>query len=117
SGTLALATWLFVVSARGDEPIALGPTSPAIAPDPYAAFPLVVRHDKHYLRAGLEVGGVLAVGLVDYMLSTTARGGTTPPGDARWGFRYDWEVLRGKLIGTGLDLDTNKIATNYVSHP
>ena len=98
-----------------DEPPAAPAPSPP--PDPYDAFPLVVHHDKHYIRAGLQIGAVLAIGLVDYMLSTTARGGTDRPGDTRWGLRYDWTVLREKLIGTGLDLDTNKIATNYVSHP
>lgn len=111
-GGLAVASSLLTRSALADEPVA-----PVPAVDPHAAFPLVQQHDKHYIRAGLEVGGVLAVGLVDYMLSTTARGGTTRAGDTRWGLRYDWQVMRGKLIGTGLDLDTNKIATNYVSHP
>ena len=44
-GGLALASTLFARSARADEPVA----PPAAAPvDPYAAFPLVVRHDKHY---------------------------------------------------------------------
>ncbi len=107
-GALGLALLLSATNASADEPARA---------DPYDAFPLAVHHDKHYVRGGLEIGGVLAVGLVDYMLSTTARGGTTRPGDTRWGLRYDWEVLRGKLIGTGLDLDTNKLATNYVSHP
>lgn len=102
-----------VVAALG----ALLTARDARAEDPYDAFPLVTPHEKHHVRAGLEVGSVLAVGLVDYMLATTARGGTTRPGDTRWGFRYDWPVLREKLIGTGLDLDTNKLATNYVSHP
>jgi hypothetical protein len=113
ASAVALAVVAPATPARADEPA----PAPAPARDPYDAFPLTVPHDKHYVRAGLEIGGVLAVGLVDYMLSTTARGGTTRPGDTRWGLRYDWPVLRGKLIGTGLDLDTNKIATNYVSHP
>lgn len=102
--------------ARADEP-APRPAASAASVDPYAVFPLAAPHEKHYVRASLEVGGVLAVGLVDYMLSTTTRGGTTRIGDIRWGLRYDWPVLRDKLIGTGLDLDTNKLATNYVSHP
>jgi len=110
---LGLALGLVATGARADEPS----PAPSPPPDPYDAFPLVVHHDKHYIRAGLQIGGVLAVGLVDYMLSTTARGGTNRPGDTRWGLRYDWTTLREKLIGTGLDLDTNKIATNYVSHP
>jgi hypothetical protein len=113
---LVLAGAVGSSGARAADPVTSGAAEGA-APDPYDAFPLVAAHDKHYIRAGLEIGGVLAVGLVDYMLSTTARGGTTRPGDTRWGLRYDWPTLRGKLIGTGLDLDTNKMATNYVSHP
>ena len=119
---VVLVLSLASLPARADEP-APAP-APAPAPprspfprDPYDAFPLVVPHDKHYIRAGLEIGGVLAVGLVDYMLSTTAAGGTTRPGDTRWGLRYDWSVLHDKLVGTGLDLDTNKLTTNYVAHP
>ncbi len=130
-GALAMGTVLALLGAAGParadepEPAALTATVPAPAPapamvptvDPYATFPLAIPHDKHYVRAALEIGGVLAIGLVDYMLSTTARGGTTRAGDTRWGLRYDWNVLRGKLIGTGLNLDTNKNPTNYVSHP
>lgn len=111
----ALSVTFFARAARADDAVAQ-PAAPPAA-DPYATFPLTTPHEKHYVRAGLEIGGVLVVGLVDYMLSTTARGGTTRAGDTRWGFRYDWQVLREKLIGTGLDLDTNKNATNYVSHP
>src|SRR5205823_3493934 len=62
------------------------------------------------------VGGVLAVGLVDYLLNTTARGGALHAGDEKWGLRYDWPTLRTKLVG-GLDLDANKLSTNYVGHP
>lgn len=85
--------------------------------DPSVSFPLLVPHEKHYLRAVLEVGGVLVVGFVDYLLNTTDRGGTMRPDEARWRLRYDWPVLRDKLVGTGLNLDGNALATNYVSHP
>lgn len=85
--------------------------------DPYEAFPLVVPHDKHYVRAGLEEGGILIVGLVDYLLNTNARGGTLRAGEQRWALRYDWPTLHDKLIGTGLNLDANKFNTNYASHP
>lgn len=87
---------------------------PSIENEP---FPLVVSHDKHYLRAGLEVGGILAVGFVDYLLNTNARGGTLRPGESRWDLRYDWPTLRGKLTGADIALDGNKLPTNYVSHP
>lgn len=93
--------------ARADEP----------ASDPYAAFPMTEPHSPHYVRAGLEVGGILAVGLVDYLLNTNARGGTLRAGETRWGLRYDWPTLHDKLVGTGLNLDTNKMPTNYASHP
>lgn len=85
--------------------------------DDFAAFPLAVRHDKHHLRAGLEVGGVVIVGFVDYLLNTAARGGEVREGDERWALRYDWEDLRGKLIGTAYELDGNRFPTNYVAHP
>jgi hypothetical protein len=85
--------------------------------DDFAAFPLVVRHDKHYLRAGLEVGSIVFVGFVDYLLNTSARGGEVRAGDERWALRYDWPDLRGKLIGTHYELDANRFSTNYVGHP
>ena len=110
---VALASALPSV-ARADEP---APAEPQVTTDPYAAMPLVRQEDKHYLRAGLEVGGILAVGLVDYMLNTTARGGTVRAGDTRWALRYDWELFRNKLTGTGINLDSNKFPTNYASHP
>lgn len=85
--------------------------------DDFAAFPLAVRHDKHHLRAGLEVGSIVFVGFVDYLLNTSARGGEVREGDERWSLRYDWSDLRGKLVGTHYELDANRIATNYVAHP
>lgn len=97
--------------ARADEPASRTDR------DPYAAFPMIVPHEKHYLRAVLEIGGVLFVGFVDYLLNTTDRGGTMRAGEERWRLRYDWQVLHDKLVGTGLNLDGNKLATNYVSHP
>lgn len=69
------------------------------------------------MRAGLEVGAVVGVGLIDYMLHTQARGGTTRAGDKQWALRYDWPLLRAKLTGDSLALDANRIGTNYVSHP
>jgi hypothetical protein len=96
--------------ARADEPA-------APAADPYAAFRYATPQDKQYLRAGLEVGSVLGVGLVDYLLNTTARGGTLRAGEIRWDLRYDWPTLHDKLTGVGLNLDSNKFPTNYASHP
>lgn len=85
--------------------------------DDFVTLPLASRHDKHWARASLEVGGVLAVGIVDYLLNTSARGGTTRPGDSRWDLRYDWPTLRGKLTGADIALDGNRLGTNYASHP
>lgn len=86
-------------------------------PDAYATMPFTTTHEAHHARAGLEIGAILGVGLVDYLLNTGARGGTMRAGERRWSLRYDWPTLREKLVGTGLDLDTNKHATNYASHP
>lgn len=99
-------------AARADEPV-----TQRLSTDRYAAFPLAEHHDKHHVRAGLEVGGILAVGLVDYLLNTAARGGTLKEGDVRWDLRYDWPAFRQKLTGLGVGLDSNKMPTNYVSHP
>src|SRR5262245_53790179 len=89
-------------TARADDPIgppSRDPQTGALHPvtqdddpnDEFAAFPLVVRHDKHHLRAGLEVGSVVVVGFVDYLLNTSARGGITREGDRRWDLRYAWD--------------------------
>lgn len=86
-------------------------------PDAYTTMPFTTTHEPHHARAGFEIGAVLGVGLVDYLLNTSARGGTMRPGERRWQLRYDWPTLREKLVGTGLDLDGNKHATNYASHP
>lgn len=85
--------------------------------DDFAAFPLVVPHEKHYMRAGLEVGGIVVLGFVDYLLNTAARGGVTREGDKMWDLRYDWPDLRAKFVGSGYSLDSNKFNTNYISHP
>jgi len=85
--------------------------------DEFAAFPLVVRHDKHFVRAGLEVGAVVVIGFVDYLLNTSARGGIVKDGDRMWDLRYAWPDLRGKLVGEAYELDANRFATNYAAHP
>ena len=85
--------------------------------DDFAAFPLVEPHDKHHVRAGLEVGSIVILGFVDYLLNTAARGGIQQEGDATWDLRYDWQDLRGKLVGSAYELDGNRIGTNYIAHP
>lgn len=85
--------------------------------DEFAAFPLLVPHEKHWVRAGLEVGAVVIVGYVDYLLNTGARGGLVEAGDEKWALRYDWSKLRGKLVGNAYELDANRFGTNYVAHP
>jgi hypothetical protein len=85
--------------------------------DDFEAFPLAVPHKAHVLRASLEVGGVLAIGFVDYLLNTSARGGEQRAGDDRWALRYDWPDLRGKFTGSAYELDNNRFGTNYASHP
>ncbi len=85
--------------------------------DEFAAFPLLVPHDKHWVRAGLEVGAVVIVGYVDYLLNTGARGGLVQAGDEKWALRYDWSKLRGKFVGNAYELDANRFGTNYVAHP
>lgn len=124
---LACALGLAVVLAPGaawgqdDTDPQKGPLHPVSGDDDphdeFESFPLATPHDKHYTRAAVEVGAIVVLGFVDYLLNTTARGGELRPGDRRWDLRYDWDDLRGKLIGTAYELDGNKFATNYVSHP
>lgn len=114
--------------ASGAEPVQRPSEDPQAGPlvpvgedddprDDFDAFPLVVPHAKHHLRAGLEVASIVFVGFVDYLLNTAARGGDVREGDERWSLRYDWSDLRGKLVGTNYDLDANRFPTNYVAHP
>lgn len=126
ASAVALSSFGTPQEAFAGDPTSSSPVSssaaPRGAPDSSGdhddqAFPLAVHHDKHYLKATLEIFGVLGVGFVDYLLNTTARGGTLRQGEVRWRLRYDWPTFREKLIGTGLDLDANAIGTNYVSHP
>ncbi len=114
--------------ARADEPVGHPSRDPQIGAlhpvlhdddphDEFAAFPLVQRHEKHYLRAGIEVGSVVVVGFIDYLLNTSDRGGLVRAGDKRWDLRYSWDDLRGKFTGSAYELDANKFTTNYVGHP
>jgi hypothetical protein len=122
---LAATAWPALARAEDPAPVVVAPGAPALdpelakpsVPDPYAAFPLATAHDKHYIRGGLEVFAILGLGLVDYSLNTVARGGVIHPGDRRWSISYDWPTLREKLIGTGLNLDTDRFQTNYIAHP
>lgn len=107
-------------SARADDttpPPAPATTSDTVNAEPFVAFPLKSPHEKHYLRSGLEVGGIILVGLVDYLLNTTARGGSLRPGELRWNLRYDPAVFRGKFTGDSYAWDANRFGTNFVSHP
>lgn len=112
-GALGVVSVMGVASsARADLP----PVDEAPRDD-FVTLPLASRHDKHWARASLEVGAVVGIGIVDYLLNTSARGGTTRPGDSRWDLRYDWPTLRGKLTGADIALDGNRMGTNYASHP
>lgn len=124
----SLATVALAPELARAEPVARASPDPQVGPlypvtsdddprDDFAAFPLVVHHDKHYVRAGLEVGGIVILGFVDYLLNTAARGGVRREGDETWDLRYDWHDFRGKLVGNAYELDANKFNTNFISHP
>jgi hypothetical protein len=128
AAALGAAIALASPAPAGAEPAQRSSADPQVGPlvpvltdddprDDFSAFPLVVPHDKHHLRAGLEVSAVVFVGFVDYLLNTAARGGVTRTGDEQWALRYEWEDLRGKLVGSAYELDANRIGTNYVAHP
>jgi hypothetical protein len=115
-------------AAYADEPVGAPSTDPqrgALHPvirdddphDEFSSLRLRVRHDPHWVRAGVEVGSVVVLGFVDYLLNTGARGGLVRAGDERWSLRYSWPELRSKLIGDAFELDGNRMGTNYISHP
>ncbi len=90
------------------ETLAPPPSTPPAAEPPT---------EPRYLRAILVEIGLLAVGNVDYLLNTGARGGTPRPGDRRWDLRYDWPTFERKLSGDLWRVDGNQFNTNYISHP
>lgn len=93
------------------------PRPSAVAHPTLDAFSYVEPQEKRYLRGALEVATVLIVGNVDYLLNTSARGGTVHAGDQRWDLRYDWPTFHDKLTGDYWKLDTNHFNTNFISHP
>ncbi len=123
----ACAITLLSAIAGADEPAftdtdKLAPPPPDVnrvvsAAPTFEAFSYVSPQRKHYLRAALEVSTVLLIGNVDYLLNTSARGGTTRSGDQRWDLHYDWPTFRSKLTGDLWKVDTNHFNTNYISHP
>jgi len=115
---------MVTLDARAGEPSSdpqAGPLHPVTDDDDphdeFEAFPAVVPHDRHWVRAILETGGVIVIGFVDYLLNTGARGGLLKEGDEKWALRYDWPRLRGKFEGSAYELDANRFGTNFVGHP
>lgn len=123
---LAGLVWASHALAKGppdedfDDADLLSAAEPADASpeiDPLIAFPYVEPQEPHYVRAAIELFAVLAIGQVDYLLNTQARGGISKPGDRRWDLRYSWPEFQEKLTGDAYTLDTNKFNTNYIAHP
>jgi Domain of unknown function (DUF3943) len=77
----------------------------------YALYPGERPRRKHYVRAGIEVFALVAVGTALYWADADTN-------SADWDLTWDLESWRKKLItGEGLAFDINKFDTNAVSHP
>jgi hypothetical protein len=64
---------------------------------------------RNYARGFLEVLGVLGVGFGQYQLDKS--------NSVDWDLGYDWQSFRSKLLFEAVSLDTNRFATNWVTHP
>ncbi len=87
--------------ARAGEPEPPPPTT--------ATFTYATPQRKHYLRATLELGAIMAAGAVQY---STTQGNSTD-----WDLGYDWPSFRAKLTGDAVRFDTNRFDTNMITHP
>ena len=65
--------------------------------------------DKDYVRAMLELTGVVTFGFLWYVTQTDIV--------RDYDVGYSWPVFRRKLLGQAFDLDTNAFGTNFVGHP
>lgn len=65
--------------------------------------------DAHYLRALLEMSGVMAFGFIWYVTGTRI--------SQTYDVSYTWPVFRKKLSGEALGFDTNHFGTNFIGHP
>jgi hypothetical protein len=65
--------------------------------------------EPHYLRAALELSGLLVLGSLQY--------GSVSSNVDDWDLGYDWESFRKKLTGEAVRFDTNRFDTNVLSHP
>jgi hypothetical protein len=101
---LALSAFVGGASLAGTAPVR---AADAVA-DPTSTFQYARNGGKDYFRTGLELGGVLAVGLVWYQY--------TASNTQDWDLGYDWPALRKKLLFEAVRFDTNRFDTNMLSH-
>ena len=64
----------------------------------------------NYLRAVLEEGAIMAVGVIQYQSAASSNA-------VDWDLGYNWPSFRGKLTGQNVRFDTNHFDTNMVTHP
>jgi hypothetical protein len=77
--------------------------------EPPPTFAYTTPADKNYLRAFLELGGVIGFGFLQYI--------TEQDIVRNYDVNYSWKMFRGKLLFEQLKLDTNHLGTNFIGHP
>lgn len=65
--------------------------------------------DADYLRALLELSGVMTFGFLWYVTQTEIVDD--------YDVKYSWPVFRRKLSGDAIGLDSNHFGTNFIGHP
>jgi hypothetical protein len=78
-------------------------------PEAYKSFQYENPAQKHYLRATLELAGVLGLGVVEYFREVGVN-------SRDWALQYDWISLRRKFTLDAWEFDNNRYNTNALSH-
>lgn len=78
-------------------------------PPPPPAFRYTTKATPDYLRASLELVGILSIGFGQYSLNAG--------NSVDWDLGYDWPSFRSKLLLDAASLDNNRFDTNWLSHP
>lgn len=79
------------------------------APPIPRTFAYTAPAEPNYVRAVLELVGVMTLGFVWYVTTTDIV--------HNYDLGYSWPIFRKKLLGRAFTLDTNILNTNFVGHP
>lgn len=72
-------------------------------------FAYTTKADADYVRALLEMSGIMTFGFLWYVTQTEVV--------RDYDVNYTWPVFRRKLSGEAVGLDTNHFGTNFIGHP